>query len=130
MIDLSPLKLYPFPLTNGKCPKVLNTKVSDNMTYANSTDPEGPVLSRSTLFAIPLSSLRNNCIKSKIYAKKVWNRVFIISGYLPYCLLCIFIIFSEKKVLEIYHIRLNYCTVRLGFLKLLGKFVVKYVSTY
>ena len=23
-----------------KCPKILNTKVSDNMTYANSADPD------------------------------------------------------------------------------------------
>ena len=40
------------------------------MTYANSgdpdqTDPEGAVWSGSTLFAIPLSILRNNCIKKK-----------------------------------------------------------------
>ena len=24
----------------GKCPKILNTKVSDKMTYANSVDPD------------------------------------------------------------------------------------------
>ena len=30
----------------------------------------------------------------------------------------------------IYHIRPNYCTVRLGFSKLLGKLVVKFVLTY
>ena len=55
----------------GKCPKNSNTKVSDKMTYANSADPdqtapEGAVWSGSTLFAIPLSILRNSCIKSKI----------------------------------------------------------------
>ena len=55
----------------GKCPKNSNTKVSDKMTYANSADsdqtaPEGAVRSGSTLFAIPLSILRNSCIKSKI----------------------------------------------------------------
>ena len=55
----------------GKCPKILYTKVSDKMAYANSLDPEqtapeGAVWSGSTLFAIPLSILRNNCIKSKI----------------------------------------------------------------
>ena len=43
----------------GKCPKISNTKVSDNMTYANSADldqtsPAGAVWSGSTLFAIPL----------------------------------------------------------------------------
>ena len=32
---------------------------------------------------IPLSILRNNCIKSKIYAKKVWNKVFEVLGHLP-----------------------------------------------
>ena len=55
----------------GKCPKNSNTKVSDKMTYANSADPdqtapEGAVWSGSTLFAIPLSILRNSCIRSKI----------------------------------------------------------------
>ena len=55
----------------GKCSKILYTKVSDKMTYANGADsdqtaPEGAVGSGSTLFATPLSILRNNCIKSKI----------------------------------------------------------------
>ena len=55
----------------NKCPKILNTKVSDNMTYANNVDPdqtgpEGAVWSESTLFVIPLRILRNNYIKSKI----------------------------------------------------------------
>ena len=53
-----------------KCPKILNSKVSDKMTCVNSADPdqtapEGAVWSGSTLFAIPLSILRNNCIKNK-----------------------------------------------------------------
>ena len=44
----------------GKCPKTLNTKASDKMTYANSVDPDqtapsGAVWSGSTLFAIPLN---------------------------------------------------------------------------
>ena len=52
------------------CPKISNTKVSDKMTYANSADPdqtapEGAVWSGSTLFAITLNILRNNCIKIK-----------------------------------------------------------------
>ena len=43
----------------GKCPKILYTRISDKMAYANSADPdqtapEGAVWSRSTLFAIPL----------------------------------------------------------------------------
>ena len=55
----------------GKCPKISYQKVSDNMAYANSADqdqtaPSGAVCSRSTLFAIPLSILRNSYIKSKI----------------------------------------------------------------
>ena len=59
------------------------------MTYANSADPdqtapEGAVWSGSTLFAIPLSILRNSCIKSKIKARIVWNKVFEILGHLPY----------------------------------------------
>ena len=39
----------------GKCPKILYNQVVDKMEYANSAG--------STLFAIPLSFLRNNCIK-------------------------------------------------------------------
>ena len=43
---------------------------NDKVAYANSVDPdqttpEGAVWSGSTLFAIPLSILRNNCIKIK-----------------------------------------------------------------
>ena len=54
----------------GKCPKISNTKLSDKMTYANSADPdqtapEGAVWSGSTLFAFPLSILRNSCIKKQ-----------------------------------------------------------------
>ena len=50
------------------------------MAYASSVvqdqiAPEGAVWSGSTLFAIPQSILRNKCIKSKIEAKKVWNKV-------------------------------------------------------
>ena len=56
---------------HGKCPKILYTIVSDKMAYTNSADPdqigpEGTVWSGSSLFAIPLSILRNNCIKNKI----------------------------------------------------------------
>ena len=62
-------------VTYGKCPKIFCTKVSDKMAYANSVDsdqidPEGSVLSGSTLFAIPLSILRNNCIKKQNLGKK------------------------------------------------------------
>ena len=72
-----------------QCPKISYTKVSDKMAYANSVDhdqtaPEGAVWSGSTLFGIPLSILRNNCMKSKNYAKKVWNFVFEILGHLLY----------------------------------------------
>ena len=48
--------------------------------------PEGAVWSGSTLFAIPPSFLRNNCIKSKLAARKEWNKVFKILGHLPYWL--------------------------------------------
>ena len=45
-----------------KCPKILNTKMSDKITYVNSaaidqSAPGGAVWSGSTFFAIPLSSL-------------------------------------------------------------------------
>ena len=59
------------------------------MVYANSIDtdlaaPEGAVWSGSTLFAIPLSILRDKCIKSKIEAKKACNYVLEIFGHIPY----------------------------------------------
>ena len=59
--------------------KILYTKVANKMAYANSTDPdqtapEGAVWSGSTLFAYPLSFLRNNCIEQakdkKMYGVK------------------------------------------------------------
>ena len=45
------------------------------MSYANSEDSdqtatEGTVQSESTLFAIPLSILKNNCIKKQNLGKK------------------------------------------------------------
>ena len=54
-----------------KCPKISYTKVADKMAYTNRADPdqtvpEGEVWSGSTLFAIPLSSLRQNCIRREI----------------------------------------------------------------
>ena len=42
------------------------SKVSEKMAYANSADPdqtEGAVWLGSAVFAIPLSVLRNNCMK-------------------------------------------------------------------
>ena len=61
--------------------------MANKMVYANSADPdqtapEGAVWSGSTLFAFLLSILRNSCIKSKIYAKRVKNNVFGILGHL------------------------------------------------
>ena len=58
------------------------------MAYTNSADPdqtapEEVVWSGSTLFAIPLSILAKWCMKSKIQAKTVWNKVFKIFGHLP-----------------------------------------------
>ena len=49
----------------GKYPKILYIDVSD--TVAN---PEEAIWLVFTLFSIPLSSLRVNCIKSKTKAKK------------------------------------------------------------
>ena len=53
------------------------------MAYANSVDLLGAVWSRSTLFAISTCILGNYCIKSKIWAKKVWSKMFKILGNLP-----------------------------------------------
>ena len=77
----------------SKYPKILYTKCLTKIAYAESADPdqtvpEGAVWSRYTLFAIPLSILRKNYIKSKIWAKKVWNKVFKILGHLPYQRFC------------------------------------------
>ena len=48
----------------SKCPKISYTEVADKMAYANCADPdqtapEGTVWSGSTLFAIPLSYLKD-----------------------------------------------------------------------
>ena len=64
------------------------SKVSDKMAYANSVDsdqtaPERAVWAGSTLFAIPQSILRINCIK-QIFGKNAWNKVFEILGHLLY----------------------------------------------
>ena len=63
------------------------TRVSDKMAYTNSEDPdqtapEGAVWSGSTMFEVPLSVLRNNCIKRKLFAKNVWNKVLEILEHL------------------------------------------------
>ena len=55
--------------------KFVHTKISDKVAYPNSIDPnqiapEGAVWSGSTLFAIPLSIFRNNCIKANFRQKK------------------------------------------------------------
>ena len=65
-------------LIYDKYPKIPYTNVPNKMAWANNADPDQTVWSGSTLFAIPLSILRNNCIKSEILAKKnkAWNKVF------------------------------------------------------
>ena len=71
----------------GKCSKIVYIKFPYKMAYANSLDPdqtacEGAVWSGSTLFAIPPSILRKKkCIKSKLWAKKVWNKGLKILGH-------------------------------------------------
>ena len=57
--------------------------------YANSADPdqtapEGAVWSGSTQFAFPPYILRNYCIKNKIWAKKVWSKMFKFLEHLPH----------------------------------------------
>ena len=58
-------------LEYDKCPEISYTKSSDKMAYANSvnpdqTAPDGAVWSGSTLFVIPPSILRKDCLRSKI----------------------------------------------------------------
>ena len=73
----------------GECPKISNTKVSEKMTYTNSADPdqtapEGAVWSGSTLFAMPLSILKQQVLKKRNLGQKtVWNKVFGILEHLP-----------------------------------------------
>ena len=88
----SHLTLHISPDNYGKCPKIYYTKVANKMAYANNADPDqtalsGAVWSGSTLFASSLCILRNSCIKSKIWAKKVRNKVFEIFGHLPYTII-------------------------------------------
>ena len=64
-------KLQDMKVSYGKCPKILYTKFPGKIAYTNSADqdqtaPSGAVRSGSTLFAIPLTFLRNSCIKSNI----------------------------------------------------------------
>ena len=53
-------------LAYGKCPKISYTKVSGKIAYGNSADPDQTALS---VFAIPLSILRNYCIKKQNLGK-------------------------------------------------------------
>ena len=70
-VDHSDLDVFT-SLHKGYMVNVLKFGTSNNkMAYANSVDPDqtalsGAVWSGSTLFAIPLNILRNNCIKSSI----------------------------------------------------------------
>ena len=53
----------------GKCPKILNAKVSDKMAYANRADPDQTVPEEAIkVYPVCHSTkyFRNNCIKSKI----------------------------------------------------------------
>ena len=63
--------------------KILYTKVSDRMAYANSADldqtaPEEAVSSDSTLFAIPLTILRNSCIKKQNLGQEIMKLTLIL----------------------------------------------------
>ena len=55
--------MYQWLANYGKYPKILYTKVSDEMAYANSAEPDqtAPVY-HSNKYRI----IKNNCIKSKI----------------------------------------------------------------
>ena len=56
----------------SKCPKILYTKVPNKMIYANSADPDLTAPEGESdeglqyLLTILLSTVRNNCTKSKI----------------------------------------------------------------
>ena len=65
----------------SKCPKSWYIKVSDVMEYANSADPDQTALQ----FAIPLSILGHNYIKTKLHQKMYGNKMFKILGHLLYC---------------------------------------------
>ena len=81
----------------GKClkfctPTKRDVQVPNKTACANSADPdqtapEGAVWSGSTLCAIPLSILRNNCIKKAQFRPKR-KKVFEILGHLPYQKIC------------------------------------------
>ena len=72
-----------------KCPKILYSKMSDKLAFANSADPDqtapkGAAWSGSTLFAIPLRILKKELHKKQNLGQKLWNKVFEILGHLPY----------------------------------------------
>ena len=62
----------------------MSENLEHQSVWQNDICKQWAVWSGSTLFAIPLSILRNSCIKSKIYAKIVRNKVFEMLGHLPY----------------------------------------------
>ena len=83
----------------GKYPKISYTTVSDKLAYENGAEPDQTSL--STLFAIPLSILRNNCMKKQNLGQKVWNKVFKILGHLLYI--------EVKNLLQCFGFIIDFC---------------------
>ena len=76
------------------------------MPYANSVAPDPTAPEGSTLFAIQLSILRNNCTESKNLAKKRWNKVLKILVPLPFLFftsLCMLIMKYHSENLIYFH---------------------------
>ena len=67
----------------GKCLKTLYTKVSDQMANADGADPD--------------QTASNRCIKSKILAETVWNKVCEILGHLWYLKSLFFLEYCWQK---------------------------------
>ena len=78
-------------IASSESPKIWNTKLSEKLTYANSSDSDqtAPKTKRSSLIRIytvchSTMYFKQQEHKNNIQAKIVWNKVFEILGHLLY----------------------------------------------
>ena len=73
----------------GECAKILYTNLSNDMTYANSADPDQTALkeqSDQSLHCLPFHQVfcEINALKKNVDKKTSTHKVFEILGHLPY----------------------------------------------
>ena len=66
-----------------KCPKILYTKNSDKMAYANSADSDQSYQGLHCMLGHSTKYFKEQLHKKKKNAKNKWNKVFKILGHLP-----------------------------------------------